>query len=141
MPSDDNCQFTALMLGVATLVEHPPTGDQEVRDQIADYLLAHKGLLEEGQQLNFPYGDAVFKEAVLSACDDAYTYALYCALMRNPVGVNANCEWSDALTLNAARNVYSVNVRIHSVSSQTGYCATYVDGYNDKWKTPHLAHF
>ena len=132
VPSDGNCQFEALKLGLATLVEHPPTGNQEVRNRIADYLLAHKGSLEGGQQLSFQYGDNVFREAVFSAYDNAYTYEFYCALMRNPEGVKANCEWGDALTLSAARNFWSVNVLIHSVSSETGYCATYVDGYNDE---------
>ena len=62
--------------------------------------------------------------------------------MRNPVGVQANCEWGDALTLSAAKTIYSVNILIHSVSSQKGYRATHVGGQDDRSrKTIHLAHF
>ena len=61
-----------------------------------------------------------------------------CAIKK---GANANCEWGDALTLSAAMRVWSANVLVHSVSPQTGYCATYVDGHNDESKTLHLAHF
>ena len=45
------------------------------------------------------------------------------------------------LTLSAAMRVWSVNVLVHSVSPQTGYCATPVEGHNDEWPTLHLAHF
>ena len=62
--------------------------------------------------------------------------------MLNPVGVQANCNWGDALTLNAAKAIYSVNIMIQSVSPQNGYRATYVDGQDDRsQKTIHLAHF
>ena len=98
VPSDGSCQFTALELGLATLVEDPPASDQGVRDQIVDYLLANRELLEKGQQTSFQYSDSVFKEAVLSAYDDTYTYDMYCALVRNPVGVKASGEGGDALT-------------------------------------------
>ena len=62
--------------------------------------------------------------------------------MRNPVGVQVNCEWGDALTLSTAMVIYSVNILIHIVSPQESYRATYVDGHNDESRrTLHLAHF
>ena len=60
------------------------------------------------------------------------TYDTYCSLMRNLEGVKTTCDWGDALTLSAAMRVWSVNVLVHSVSPQTGYCATFVDGHNDE---------
>ena len=37
VPSDGNCQFAALRLGLVTLVEDPPDDDQQgVRDKIVD---------------------------------------------------------------------------------------------------------
>ena len=98
-------------------------------------------MLEDGQQASFLYGDSDFKEAVSSAYGNIYTYDMYCALMRNPEGVKANCELGDGLTLSAAMKIWSVNVLVHNMSPQTGYCATYVDGHNDEWETLHLAHF
>ena len=108
MPSNGSCQFAALVVGLATLVEHPPSasGGQELRDQIVSYLLANKeSLAEGGQQLGFQYGDAAFKKDVVSAYGDTYTFEKYCALMRNPIGVQVNCEWGDALTLSAAMTI------------------------------------
>ena len=64
------------------------------------------------------------------------------SIAHNPVGVRANCNWGDALTLHVAKAIYSVNILIHSVSPQKGYSATYVDGHDDRSrKTIHLAHF
>ena len=112
------------MIGLATLVEHPPSSNQELRDQFVDYLLVNRALLEEGQQLGFQHGDPAFKKDVLSAYGNTYTFDLYCDLMRNPVGVQVNCEWGDALTLSAACNGHLFSqhtVLIHSVSPQESY--------------------
>ena len=130
------------MIGLATLVEHPPSSNQELRDQFVDYLLVNRALLEEGQQLGFQHGDPAFKEDGLSAYGNTHTFDLYCDLMRNPIGVQVNCEWGDAFTLSAARVIYSVNILIHSMSPEESYRATYVDGHHDESRrTLHLAHF
>ena len=68
--SDGSCQFAALVVGLATLVDHPPSSDQELRNRIVNYLLANRELLEEGQQLGFQHGDAAFRGDVLSAYGD-----------------------------------------------------------------------
>ena len=102
---------------------------------------SNKELFEDGQQASFMHGDPDFMEAVSSAYSDVYTYDMYCARMRNPVGVKANCEWGDGLTLGAAKDIWSVNILVHSISPQAGYRAIYVDGCNDEWETLHLAHF
>ena len=73
VPNDGSCQFAALVVGLATLVEHPPSSDQELRNQIADYLLANKESLEVGQQLSFQHGDAAFRKGALSAYGNTYT--------------------------------------------------------------------
>ena len=49
VPSDGNCQFAALALGLVELGEHPPCDYQVLRNRIVDYLLANKGLFETGQ--------------------------------------------------------------------------------------------
>lgn len=102
VPSDGSCQFAAPRLGLDTLVNDPPADDQGMREKNADYLLANRELLEDGQQASFPHGGPNFKEAVFPAYDGIYTYDMYCAHMRNPEGVKVNCEWDDALTLSAA---------------------------------------
>ena len=142
VPSDGNCQFEALAIGLGELGDHPPCDCQVLRDIIVDYLLANKELFETGQQQAFLHGDPSFKEDVLSAYGNDYTFDLYCALMRNPKGVKVNCEWGDYLTLNAALLIYSVNILVHSVCPQKGYSATYIGGHeNVSWATLHVAHF
>ena len=112
VPSDGNCQFAALELGLVTLVEHAaalelglanwPPGSERPNFRLP---AGEQRVAREGHRLSFQYGDAVFRGATLPAYDDTHTYELYCALMRNPEGVKANCEWIDALTLSAAMNV------------------------------------
>ena len=94
-----------------------------------------------GQRLAFVHGDATSREGVLSAYGNDYTFDLYCSLMLNPAGVKANCEWGDALTLNAAMLIYAINIKVHSMCPQEGYSATYVDGrYNESWATLYTWH-
>ena len=109
MPSDGSCQFAGIRLVLVELVENPPADDQEVRDTIVDCLLMNRELFEDGQQANFTHGDPDCKEAVSSAYSGAYTFDMYCARLRNPVGVKANCEWGDGLTLGVAKGIWSVN--------------------------------
>ena len=93
--SDGSCQFAALITGLETLVEDPSSSIQGLRDQLVNYLLGNRVSLEEGQQIGFLHGDPDFKKDVLSAYGKAYNFDLYCNLMRNPIGVRANCEWGD----------------------------------------------
>ena len=44
------------------------------------------------------HGDDEFKKAASLAYPE-YDYDMYYELMLNPLGVKANCEWSDNLTL------------------------------------------
>ena len=141
VPGDGSCQFAALRLGLVKLVEDPPADDQEVRNKIVDYLLENKKLFKDGQQARFLHGDSDFKEAVSSAYDDVYTYDKYCALMRNPEGVKANCEWGDGLTLGAAKDIWSVNVMVHSMGPQAGYRADVTtSGRHCTWLTSRAGH-
>ena len=63
VPSDGNCQFEALAIGLDELGEHPPCDCQVhvLRDRIVEYLLANKELFETGQQQAFLHGDPSFK--------------------------------------------------------------------------------
>jgi hypothetical protein len=116
VPGDGSCQFAGIRLGLEELMENPPADDQEVRNVIVDYLLENRESLEDGQQISFLHGDSDFREAVFSAYDGIYTFDMYCAGLRNPVGVKANCEWGDGLTLGVAKDIWSVNILVHSIS-------------------------
>ena len=120
VPSDGSCQFAGIRLGLVELVENPPADDQEVRDTIVDYLLKNRELFEDGQQANFTHGDPDFKEAVSSAYSGAYTFDMYCERLRNPVGVQANCEWGDGLTLGVAKDIWSVRQHTGAQHESTG---------------------
>ena len=65
VPSDGNCQFATLVIGLTTLLENPPSDNHGLRSLIVKHLLTNKESLEMGQQLAFVHGDATFREGVL----------------------------------------------------------------------------